>query len=355
MMVLDRDAVRAAVYGGAVLGGGGGGWVDLGLDTGNLAVAIDRLCLYHPSELDAATMVATVSAVGAPAATGRYVTPRHFVRAVEILRDGLGVAVGGLITNENGGSATVNGWVQAAVLGLRVIDAPCNGRAHPTGVMGSLGLHRVAGYQSRQAAVGGDPDRGQYLELAVTGGLQAASAMVRQASVQAGGVVAVARNPVTLEYAREHGAPGAVSQAIKVGRAILEHEGHPTRMLEAAAMATNGEIMATSAVSRLRLETSGGFDAGEVEMESGHVLTFWNEYMTLDLGDQRLGTFPDLIMTLDARTGLPITTAEVRQGQLLAVLWAHRKNLILGAGMRDAALFAPAEAAVGKKLVEHVF
>lgn len=355
MMILDRDAVRAAVYGGAVLGGGGGGWIDLGLAAGELAVAIDRLRLYAVDELDPATVVVTVSAVGAPAAPDRYVTPRHFVRAVELLRDRFQVPVGGLIANENGGSATVNGWVQAAVLGLPVIDAPCNGRAHPTGVMGSMGLHLRPGYVSQQAAAGGDPERGYYLELAVSAALPAASALVRQASVQAGGVVAVARNPVTLDYVRQHAAPGAVAQAIRVGRAVLEHEGEPERMLAAAARATGGELLATAVVAEVRLKTEGGFDAGEVSLDSGHVLSFWNEYLTVEAADRRLGTFPDLIMTLDARTGLPVSSAEVRPGQELGVLWAHRRNLILGAGMRDPALLAAAEAAVGRQLVAYVF
>ncbi|MEW6723346.1 MAG: DUF917 family protein [Bacillota bacterium] len=105
------------------------------------------------------------------------------MRAVELLRDALGVRIGGLITNENGGSATVNGWIQAATLGLPVVDAPCNGRAHPTGLMGSMGLHRSPGYLSLQAAVGGDPNQGRYLEITAAGSLAGASATVRQASI----------------------------------------------------------------------------------------------------------------------------------------------------------------------------
>ncbi len=44
------------------------------------------------------------------------------------------------------GGSTFNGWLEASMLGIPLIDAPCNGRAHPTGVMGSLNLHRDPNY-----------------------------------------------------------------------------------------------------------------------------------------------------------------------------------------------------------------
>ena len=77
--------------------------------------------------------------------------------------------------------------------------------------------------------------------------------------------------------------------------------------------------------------------------------------MTLEIDGQRLATFPDLLTTLDAATGRPISTADMKEGLQVAVLQAPRCNLLLGAGMRDPALFAVAEQAVGKPLVSHVF
>ena len=63
-----------------------------------------------------------------------------------------------------GGEATVNGWLQAAVLGLPLVDLPCNGRAHPTGVMGSMNLHKITDYKTVQACVGGNPETGSHVE-----------------------------------------------------------------------------------------------------------------------------------------------------------------------------------------------
>lgn len=358
-ITLDSAAAEAAVLGGAVLGGGGGGSMEDGLAVARLALQMADVRLVPLDACPDDATLLTVSAVGAPAAKDRYVRPVHFIRAVEYFRQAFGVAPGGLITNECGGNATVNGWLQAAVLGLPLVDAPCNGRAHPTGVMGSMGLHRQSGFISRQTAVGGDPKRGLYLETAVSGSLDRAAALVREASVKAGGLVAVARNPVSAGYARTHAAPGAIAQCIALGRAMLAaRAGGYGRAAAAAAEFLGGTLAAAGRVERVALETRGGFDVGAVTVagrDGPAELTFWNEYMTLEIAGERLGTFPDLITTLDAADGRPVATAEIAPGRDIAVLLVPKAGLLLGAGMRDPALFAVAEAAVGKDLVGHVF
>ncbi|MEW6399149.1 MAG: DUF917 family protein [Bacillota bacterium] len=397
-MRLDRDAVEAAVLGGAVLGGGGGGSMAEGRRNALLAVDMGEPELVDVDDLPPQAVLVTASAVGAPAARTAKALPVHYVRAVELLvRE---TTVEGLITNECGGLAVVNGWLQAAVLGIPVVDAPCNGRAHPTGVMGSIGLHRVPGYVSRQAAVGGDPRAGTYVEMVVRGNLERAAALVRQASVQAGGMVAVARNPVSASYAREHAAVGAIRQVLSVGRAMLQARGRgPMAMVEAACGVLGGEVLGTGRVTDVQLQTTGGFDVGRVVVQpsAGPALElyFWNEYAVCErlagrrrqhpgeeaaerpgepprgqaterdgepprgaMGEgpgERLATFPDLLATIDLSSGLPLSSAEVAVGKEVAVVWVPHQRLILGAGMRDPELMRPLEQAVGKEIVKYVF
>ena len=359
---LDKEMVEAAVLGGAVLGGGGGGAMADGRRNALLAVEMGEPELVTVEELPSDAVLVTASAVGAPAAKTAKDLPVYYVRAVEILARE--TRVDGLITNECGGLAAVNGWLQAAMLGIPVVDAPCNGRAHPTGVMGSMGLHRVPGYVSRQAAVGGDPAAGTYVEMVVRGNLERAAALVRQASVQAGGMVAVARNPVTVSYARDNAAVGAIRQVLEVGRTMLEVRGRgPVAMVEAACGVLGGKVLATGRVTDVRLETSGGFDVGRVVVQSSEgsalELDFWNEYATCErLGEQlgeRLATFPDLIATFDLSSGLPLSSAEIAAGHEVAVVHVPRQRLILGAGMRDPELMRAVERAVGKDIVKYVF
>lgn len=354
--VITERMVEAAVWGGATLGGGGGGAMKDGLETGLLAVRMGEVVLRDIDTMKPQDTLLTVSAVGAPAAKERYVRPADFVRAVTLFKERFGTVPAGIITNECGGNATINGWLQSATLGLPLIDAPCNGRAHPTGIMGSMGL--TPSYVSQQTAVGGNPSTGKYLEVAVSANLETAAGMVRQASVQAGGLVAVARNPVTAEYARANAAPGAIAQSIGLGEAMLAANEKGTSAAFAAAEFLQGEILLNGKVSSVSLVTKGGFDVGIVLVDGaqGRVeLTFWNEYMTAEIDGQRLATFPDLIATLSAKDGKPLSTADIVVGQDVAILVASREKLILGAGMRDKSLFTVAEQAVEREIISYVF
>ncbi|MEU1436303.1 hypothetical protein ABZ438_19720 [Streptomyces sp. NPDC005786] len=108
--------------------------------------------------------------------------------------------------------------------GLPVVDLACNGRAHPSSVMGAMGLHQEENYLSSQGYAGGEPYA--YVEGSVSGGLEATSNVVRRASVEAGGWVGVARNPVEVGYAVRHGAPGAIGQIFGIGVALPAPELH---------------------------------------------------------------------------------------------------------------------------------
>jgi len=354
VLVLDKEVVQAAAYGGALLGGGGGGSVEEGMHLGNLAVEVGRPYLVDLDDLDDDAHIVTVSAVGAPAAADQYVEPMHYFQALLLLLEHLETPVVGLITSENGGLSSLNGWFQSAVTGIPVVDAPCNGRAHPTGAMGSMGLDGVDGYISRQAAVGGDPSAHRHVGLYAEGSLDSVARLVRQAAVGAGGLVAVARNPVTVAYARENAAPGALRQAIEVGKALLGAE-NPLDAARSACDLLGGELVCRAVVEKVALQTKGGFDTGLVELGGGHELTFWNEYMTLEHQGKRLATFPDLIATLSADEIRPLTSAEVKDGQEVLLIRVPKEKLCLGTGMRRPGLFRIAEEAVGKEMVRYVF
>jgi len=361
---LTRDDGTAAVYGGAILGGGGGGSIEAGLEMVRAVFAAGTPRLIPVEALAPNDQVVTVGLVGSPAAPLAKVTPADYVRAVRLLEEDVARHEGsplndfikGFIANENGAVASVNGWLQAAVLSRPVVDCPCDGRAHPTALMGALGLHREPSYLSRQSAVGGDPAGGLYLEMTVRGELTRASTAVRTASIQAGGLVAVARNPVPAARAASHGAPGGISQAIAVGRALLDRGFEGVASLFAAPEAFDGRIRA------VELRTAGGFDAGFLTIElakppvGGPTLRidFWNEYVSLEeqteRGGRRLFTFPDLIAIFELPTLRPLTSADVRSGQEVRLLCVRRGELKIGAAVLDPELLRAVETAVGREI-----
>jgi hypothetical protein len=353
-MRLAPDDLEAALLGGAFLGGGGGGSVAIGREMGCAAMAAGGPELLPIDALDDSAMVATVALVGSPASRQAEVVPSDYVRACELLIAEMASPLAGLITCENGAAATVNGWLQAAHLAIPVIDAPANGRAHPTSDIGGLQLEQVAGFESVQAACGGSRARGAYLERQVRGSLPTANREVRAVADQAGGLVAVARNPVAAAYLAKHAAVGAIGQAIELGKRLQRVAGRGARpVTEAAAEVLGAAVLVGSGrVESLDLRTAGGFDSGSVRV-GGLELTIWNEYMTLESSGQRLATFPDLIVTLDLQTGMTVTSAELWEGAVVAVVVVPAGALPLAPAALDPVHLVVIERVTGKDVLPY--
>lgn len=336
MRILNDDDIRAAVIGGTILGGGGGGHIEAGLSMGAQALASGEVRLVDVDELPADTWVAICAGVGAPGAPEAHLIDEHFGTSLAHLNAELArrdaAPVGAVATNENGAVGTVNGWLQAAVTGLPLVDNPCNGRAHPTAIMGSLGLHRDPSYTSVAGFAGGP--QGKYCEGVVVGSLETTSQAMRSLSIVAGGLVAVARNPVRLDFLAERGAPGGITQAIAVGRA------HASGGADAVAAALGGRIVGRGGVEALQIEQRSGFDVGRLRA-GGVELTFVNEYMDAAVEGESLAHFPDLIMTFDVESGEPVVSAHLQEGRPVDVLVAPRSSLLLSATMDMAELMEP--------------
>jgi hypothetical protein len=356
-MKIDEKLGEAAVLGGAFLGGGGGGCIEDGLRNVKLACEIGKINLLQADEVPGDSSIITVSMVGAPAAKKRYVTPRHLVRSVELLIEQR-IKVGGIISSENGGCSTTSGWIQAATFGLPVIDAPADGRAHPTSLMGSMGLH-LTNYVSLQTAAGGKGKR--YLEVAARGGLEEVSGLMREASVRAGGLVAVARNPVPPNHVKRNAAVGGISEAIELGKIFQKYKQYKQYklkdLLSHLVEKTKGRVIDQGTVEHFSLETRGGFDRGKVILKGAqrYSLTFLNEYLsleTLESEGKRLATFPDLIVTLDGEEFLPLTSAELEEGQQVALLVVPKNELLLGSGVKDPGVLAQINEIMGEEIVE---
>lgn len=347
VITLDEQTVQEAVYGGAILGGGGGGWIKDGLSKGKLALEVGAPTLKTVDACSDNDIAACVALVGAPAAKEQYVDASQLFSTVELLDKNYPGTISGLITNENGASTTINGWLQSALTGLPVIDAPCNGRAHPTASMGSLNLTELPDYVSYQAAAGGKGMRS--IEAFVSGHINYTSNVIRSLSVEAGGMVGVARNPISIRYLKEHAAVGGIQQAIALGKAYLK-EKEAINRIEVVAEKLQGRIIKVGTVQHCTIVTEGGFDTGTVYVDDLE-LTFWNEYMTAEWNGERKATFPDLIMTFDAETGMPLVSAEITKNRKVAVLVVPKESLLLSATMSNPKLLKTIETIVKKQIV----
>lgn len=350
-----EEEVERLVLGGSVLGGGGGGSAEEGLALGKLALELGGVVIANPGELGKDAIVATVSTVGSQAAGRGVLKPFNYIEAVRLLeREVPGLK--GLVSSENGGLNSVAAWVQAAALGLPVVDAPCDGRAHPTAAMGSMGLHRLPGYVSVQAFSVGLPGSSNRLHGVLKGELQEVSNAVRSVAASYG-AVAVARNPVPVEYLAKNAAVGALSLAMDLGETLVKHSSDPAEATHKLAEKLEGQVYEDCVIEGSELSVEGGLDVGSARLRCGErtfEVTYVNEFMTLESEGRRLATFPDLITMLSAETSRPVLSADLKRGLKVHLLVVGRHNIPLGAGVRYRDVYESVERAIGKPIAAFV-
>jgi DUF917 family protein len=280
-----------------------------------------------------------------------------YIKAVQLLQEALGEPLTGLMVGQNGKSSTLNGWLPSAALGLKVVDAVGDIRAHPTGDMGSIGL---AGSPEPmiQTAVGGNRDENRYIELVTRGATAKVSPILRTAADMSGGFIASCRNPVRASYVKDHAALGGISLALKLGEAIIAAEGKgPGRVLDAIVETTGGTILVRGTVERKDVVYTGeAFDVGTITVGKGDEATtlhIMNEYMAIDDAEgQRIATFPDVITTLDA-AGQPLSVGQVRVGMYVFILHVPKTIIPLSSSVLDPSVYPHVEKTMGIELARY--
>src|SRR6202521_758941 len=349
------DAVDG-IWGGSVLACGGGGWVSHGELMAEIATrgpGVPTLCSLDEIQDDA--LVVTVTAIGAPGAANWEIQPIDYVNALKLVMERAAGPIAGVLTAQNGASTTINGWYQSATLGVKVLDAAGDVRAHPTGKLGGMGLTDRAGYTTVQAVAGGNRKLHGALRLVTEGTIVTTSNVLRDVSVRVGGFIAAARNPVEAAWVKKHAAIGAITYALDLGRAMRKAEASgPRAVIDAACAQTGGIIIAEGpGRSTSPRRTEGGFDHGAFTVD-GVALRYLNEYMTVDRGAERIATYPDVITTLSLKTGRPASIAEIAEGDQVAVLHVHRQKLPLSSSTRDRIALAEVEQIMGVELIKPV-
>lgn len=344
MIYLTKELCEQALMGGLLLGGGGGGTLTAGREALEETFKhTDRLTMLDVSELKPDDVVVNVSTLGAPSAKDVHLTAEHWMTALKNFELNYGKKIAGFTSCENGAISTANGWVISALTGIPLVDAPSNGRAHPTGTMGSIGLNLLPDYQTTQSSCGGTGAR--YVETVAKGALNSTSHVIRQSAVADGGMVGVLRNPVTAEYLAKNAAVGAISQALEIGKAFSQCK-NGADFVAYLEKNFDARVLAKGKIANYDLKMDGGYDIGHLDVngEDGTAaFTFWNEYMLVEQDGKRVATFPDLICTLDAATGEAISTAEAQNGMDAYAIVIPKEKLILGAGMHQKELFLEVE------------
>ncbi len=353
---LTADDAANAIWGGSVLACGGGGWVSHGEVMAQLATSVGRPTLASLDEIADDATVATVSAIGAPAAKGWEIRPADYIRALQVLQQNVDSKIVGVLTAQNGSSTTLNGWIQSAVLGVLVLDVAGDLRAHPTGKQGGLGLTTRPGYETVQVVTGGSRAKNNgALEVISKGPVPVTDDVLRDVSVRAGGFIASARNPVEAAWVKQHGAVGAITYALELGDSMRQASSSgASSVIDAIVKYTNGEIIADGPVSiPTPVRTEGGFDHGTFVV-GDTALHYLNEYMAADKAGERVATYPDIITTLSLEDGRPVSVSDMREGTPVAVLAVNHSEFVVSSSASDISAMQEVEQIMGIELARYL-
>ena len=359
MRELTEGDARNAVVGGGIFACGGGGWREHGELMGALATSIGRPVLCGVDELPDDSWVATVTAIGAPAAKDWEIRPVDYVHALEKLIDVVPQPVSAVMTAQNGYSTTLNGWIQSAFLGVSVLDAAGDVRAHPTGKLGALGLTTRSGYLSTQVVSGGNRELHGHFTSVNQGTVQTCDDVLRDISVRTGGFIASARNVVELSWVKDNAALGAISTALELGRAMNEAAdsggGATGESVIDAIVATMGARVVAKDALQLEVPTvtRGGWDHGVLRVGE-FTIPYLNEFMAVESGAQRIASYPDTIALVRTDTGESVAVRDAAAGMPVALVVVDASSLPLARSALDPVAVGECEDIMGMDFLSYL-
>jgi hypothetical protein len=167
-------------------------------------------------------------------------------------------------------------------------------------------------------------------------------------------VIAMARDPMSVDWCLEHGAPGAIQQAIDLGYTYLKVK-KGDEAVKAAVRFLGGELVDKGKIVDVKNEARGGFDVGImiIEGEKTWELSYVNEYMTLESDGRRVSTYPDLMTTFDIE-GNPVTSTSLLRGDTIYLVTVPKERIKVGDGNRYPEIYEPVEKALGKPMIKYL-
>lgn len=325
---------------------------------GSLATSLERPVLAGIDELPADSWVATVTAIGAPAAADWEIRPADYVHALQALMDAVEHPITAVMTAQNGYSTTLNGWIQSSMLGVKVLDTAGDVRAHPTGKLGGLGLGERAGYVSTQVVSGGNRAKHGHFLSVNTGDLNTVDDVLRDISVRVGGFIASARDPVELDWVKKTGAHGSISLALDLGATMEQTSGD--ELVDVVASHLGGTVLDRGPLGlEVPTVTQGGWDHGTFRV-GDHTIAYMNEYMTVDKGPdatgERVATYPDTIVLVDVASGeaLAVKDAKEKEGADIALIVAKAGALPVSSSSIDRVGIAECDTVMGVELLTYL-
>jgi len=321
---LLAEELEPLATGAWILGAGGGG------DPYHAFLNVKRLYeqgivvnLMQPEALDDDALVAPVSTMGAPlVGEERLKDPAVAALAVTQMEEFLGRSFDAVMSLEIGGSNAFQPLMVAAVTGLPVLDADTMGRAYPEAQHSSFAIGDLQPYPLTLADV-----RENAVVVSRVASWKWMERISRKVCTEVGSVAATCKAPRTGREVREWGVLHTVTQAIELGRAVLEARAAKIDPVQAVVDHAGGRMLFRGKVTDVSRRATEGFLRGtarvaglDADRNAELRVDFQNEFTVAWIDDEVAATVPDIICVLDSTTGEAIGTEALRYGQRVSIV-----------------------------------
>lgn len=332
MKVLKLQEIQDILVGCTILGTGGGGSLDEGLESVKRAFEKGyKFKLLDFDEVDDDKYYINPYFCGS-------VSPKEekkelyneLVMAVEALENYMDVKFDGVVSIEYGGGNTGQAMSAAAEMGKFIVDGDAAGRAVPELQFSTYFVTGKPIYPFSVATKFGDIGIFPYVKDDAR-----AEALSRFMAVGSEGSVGMADHPIKGNLLKESVIPNALSYAGKVGKAQREAVKNSEDPIEKIINSANGHLLFEGIVKEgTEWGKKDGFTVGTICIEGTNyyyenTFKIWykNENMISWKNDEPFITCPDLICVVDNKTGYPITNPNCKVGDCVAVLGFESHDL----------------------------
>jgi DUF917 family protein len=309
--------------GAAILGTGGGGNPYIGTLLAKQAIRErGEVELVSVDEVPDDAVVVPSAMMGAPTVMVEKL-PRgdEIIRAFKALQEYLGKEITHTVSIEAGGLNSTTPFSVAAHMGIPLVDADGMGRAFPEIQMVTPTMYGVSATPMALADEKGNAAIIETIDNRWT------ERLARSLTIDMGCTAMIALYGMDGKMLKEAMVPGTIGLAEELGRLVRETRAAHGDAVDAVVERLNGFRVFTGKIADVARRTETGFARGEAKIEGTGdddgatlELRFQNEHLVAFRDGEIVVSVPDLIIVLDAETGEPITTEELRYGFRVTVI-----------------------------------